>query len=69
MVRQLVKAQFILQDRELTMRLWQEISERNMDRGRIISLLYGCNFHDVESMLVADERYLSLVVPDETPLS
>ena len=63
-VRQLVKAQFVLHDRELTIRLWQEVLERKMDLGRIVNLLYGCNFHDVESMLVADEKYLALVVPD-----
>tara|TARA_E500000178_G_C16695111_1_gene605556 strand:- start:211 stop:561 length:351 start_codon:yes stop_codon:yes gene_type:complete len=68
-VRQLVKAQFVLQDRELTIRLWQEVAERHMDLGRIVNLLYGCNFHDVESMLVADEKYLALLVPDEAARS
>ena len=67
--RQLVKAQFVLQDNELTTRLWQDIIERDMDRGRIINLLYGCHFHDVESMLAADESFLTLVIADEAPLS
>ena len=64
-VRQLVKAQFVLEDRQLTLRLWQDVSERKMDLGRIVHLLYGCSFHDVESMLIADEQYLALVDEEE----
>ena len=35
LARELVTAQFVLADHELTRRLWQEVSDRNLDMGRI----------------------------------
>ena len=60
--RQLVQAQFVLRDRELTNRLWQEVANREMDLGRIINLLYRCSSpEDDEAMRWIDEGYLALV--------
>jgi hypothetical protein len=60
--RQLVQAQFVLRDRELTNRLWQEVANREMDLGRIINLLYRCSStEDDESMRLIDEGYLALI--------
>ena len=60
--RQLVQAQFVLRDRELTTRLWQEVASREMDLGRIINLLYCCSTpEDDEAMRWIDEGYLALI--------
>ena len=60
--RQLVQAQFVLRDRELTNRLWQDVANRDMDLGRIINLLYRCSSpEDDEAMRWIDEGYLALV--------
>jgi hypothetical protein len=60
--RQLVQAQFVLRDRELTTRLWQDVAHRELDLGRIINLLYCCaSPRDVESMRCIDEGYLALI--------
>ena len=54
--RQLVQAQFVLRDRELTTRLWQDVANRDMDLGRIINLLYCCSSpEDDEAMRWIDE--------------
>ena len=60
--RQLVQAQFVLRDRELTNRLWHDVANRDMDLGRIINLLYCCSSpEDDEAMRWIDEGYLALV--------
>ena len=60
--RQLVQAQFVLRDRELTTRLWQDVAHRELDLGRIINLLYCCAFpEDDEAMRWIDEGYLALI--------
>ena len=60
--RQLVQAQFVLRDRELTERLWQDVANRDMDLGRIINLLYRCSSpEDDEAMRGIDEGYLALI--------
>ena len=62
LTRQLVSAQFVLADGQLSARLWQEVAEREMDLGRVINLLYGCSFpEDDRAMQEADDEYLSLV--------
>jgi|TARA_B100001093_G_scaffold84429_1_gene75963 hypothetical protein len=63
MTRSLVQAQFKLDDRELSRRLWQEVADRDLDIGRIINLMYGCWFHqDNEEMIDVDERHLNMIV-------
>ena len=60
--RQLVLAQFVLRDWELTTRLWQDVASREMDLGRIINLLYCCaSPEDDEAMRCIDEGYLALI--------
>ena len=60
--RQLVQAQFVLRDWELTTRLWQDVASREMDLGRIINLLYCCaSPEDDEAMRCIDEGYLALI--------
>ena len=62
LTRQLVSAQFVLADGQLSARLWQEVAEREMDLGRVINLLYGCSLpEDDQAMQEADDEYLSLV--------
>jgi hypothetical protein len=62
LTRQLVQAQFVLRDRELTNRLWQDVANREMDLGRIINLLYRCSSpEDDEAMRCIDEGYLALI--------
>ena len=59
--RELVNAQFVLADQELTRRLWQEVGDRNLEIGRIINLLYRCGCHDDESEMVeVDDKFLQL---------
>ena len=61
--RNLVHAQFRLDDRELSRRLWQEVADRDLEVGRIINLMYGCWFHqDEEEMIEVDNRHLGLFV-------
>lgn len=64
-VRELAHAQFELADGELTARLWQDVAERDLDRGRIIHLLYQCgDLHDDDAVMrFSDEAYLALVDP------
>jgi hypothetical protein len=60
--RQVVQAQFVLRDRELANRLWQDVANRDMDLGRIINLLYRCSSpEDDEAMRWIDEGYLALI--------
>ena len=58
LVRDLVQAQFDRADKELTKRLWQDVSDRNIDLDRVINLMYTVSFHedDVE-MTKVDETY------------
>ena len=61
--RDLVSAQFVLADQELTRRLWQEVGDRDLDIGRIINLLYRCSSHDDDSEMVeVDDAFLQLSV-------
>ena len=63
LARELVTAQFVLADHELTRRLWQEVSDRNLDMGRIINLLYRCSSHEDENEMVeVDNAFLQLTV-------
>ena len=58
LTRELVNAQFNLDDKELICRLWQEVADRGIDINRIIHLMYGCCFHDDdEEMLEVDLKY------------
>ena len=59
--RELVEAQFVLADQELTRRLWQEVGDRNLEIGRIINLLYRCSSHEDESEMVeVDDAFMQL---------
>ena len=61
--RELVDAQFVLADQELTRRLWQEVGDRNLEIGRIINLLYRCSSHQDESEMVeVDDAFLQLTL-------
>ena len=61
--RELVDAQFVLADQELTRRLWQEVGDRNLEIGRIINLLYRCSSHEDESEMVeVDDAFLQLTL-------
>ena len=64
-VRDLVKTQFELGDPELSSRIWQDVADRDMDRGRILHLLYSCHalHDDDEVMRWCDEAYVTLVDP------
>ena len=64
-VRDLVHAQFELADPELSSRIWQDIADRDLDRGRILHLLYSCHdlHNDDEVMHCGDEAYMALVDP------
>ena len=60
-VRDLVLAQFVLGDQELTARLWRDVGDRNLDVGRIVNLLYRCSFHDDDELMrQLDDEFLSL---------
>ena len=66
MTRALVDAQLEWRDAELTSRLWEEVADRGMDRGRLIHLLYSAEVHhDEEAMQNADIAYLQLVDPKD----
>jgi len=61
--RELVDAQFVLADQELTRRLWQEVGDRNLEIGRIINLLYRCSSHEDENEMVeVDDAFLQLTL-------
>ena len=61
--RELVQAQFVLADGELSQRLWQEVAERHLEVGRILNLLYGSCFQDDEAEMTAlDDAFLALGV-------
>ena len=61
--RELVQAQFVLADQELTRRLWQEVGDRNLEMGRIMNLLYRCSSHEDESEMVeVDDAFLQLTL-------
>ena len=63
MTRELVDAQFVLADQELTRRLWQEVGDRNLEMGRIINLLYRCSSHEDDSEMVeVDDAFLQLTL-------
>lgn len=66
-VRDLAHAQFDLADGQLTARLWQDVVERDLDRGRIIHLLFQCgDLHDDDAVMrLRDEAYLALVNPND----
>jgi len=66
-VRDLVHAQFELADPELSSRLWQDVADRDLDRGRILHLLYSCHdlHNDDEVMRCSDEAYVALVDPSD----
>ena len=58
LVRELVNAQFLLADEELTRRLWQEVAHRQIDIDRVINLMYTCSFHEDDyEMTKSDENY------------
>ena len=66
MTRALVDAQLEWRDAELSSRLWEEVADRGMDRGRLIYLLYSVEaHHDEEAMQNADMAYLQLVDPKD----
>ena len=57
-VRELVNAQFVLADEELTRRLWQDVADRDIELDRVINLMYACSFHeDDNEMIKVDETY------------
>ncbi len=59
LAREIVHAQFILADTELTRRLWDEVASRDIDPDRVNNLLYRVSSHeDDESMFYADRDYL-----------
>ena len=60
-VRDLVLAQFVLGDQELTARLWKDVGDRDLDVSRVIHLLYCCTFHDNDELMrQADDEFLAL---------
>ena len=64
MTRVLVDAQLEWRDVELSSRLWKEVTDRGMDRGRLLHLLYSVEAHrDDEALQKADIAYLKLVDP------
>ncbi|MDC3048671.1 hypothetical protein OA162_03065 [Synechococcus sp. AH-736-A19] len=64
MTRALVEAQLEWRDAELTSRLWKDVADRRMDRGRLLHLIYSVEaHHDVEALQNADAAYLQLVDP------
>ena len=66
MTRALVNAQLNWRDAELSSRLWREIADRDMDRGRILHLLYSVEDHqDEEDLQRADMAYLQLIDPKD----
>ena len=63
LARELVHAQFVLADSELSWRLWQDVADRELDVARFLHLLYGgWDVEDDEELLEADQQFLSLKV-------
>ena len=66
MTRALMDAQLEWRDMELTSRLWQEVVDRDMDRGRVLQLLFsGEAPHDEEALQRSDMAYLQLINPKD----
>ena len=66
MTRALIDAQLEWRDAELTSRLWQEVGDRGMDRGRILQLLFSVEApHDDEALQRSDLAYLQLIDPKD----
>ena len=66
MTRDLVNAQLNWRDAELSSRLWREVADRDMDRGRILHLLYNVEAdHDEDALQRADRAYLQLINPKD----
>ena len=64
MTRALVDAQLKWRDAELSSRLWKDVADRGMDRGRLLHLIYSVDaHHDDEALQNADAAYLQLVDP------
>ena len=64
MPRALVEAQIEWRDAELSSRLWKDVADRGMDRGRLLHLIYSVEaHHDDEALQNADAAYLQLVDP------
>ena len=59
--RAIENAQFVLADHELSRRLWQDVSDRDLEVGRILHLLYGgWDLNDNEEIQKADAQFLAL---------
>ena len=66
MTRALVDAQLKWRDAELSSRLWKDVADRGMDRGRLLHLIYSVDaHHDDEALQNADTAYLQLVDPSD----
>ncbi len=66
MTRALSEAQMEWRDAELSSRLWQEVHDRGMDRGRILHLMYNVDTpQDEEALQKVDVDYLQLVDPKD----
>ena len=64
MTRALVEAQLEWRNTELSSRLWKDVADRGMDRGRLLNLIYSVEaHHDDEALQNADAAYLQLVDP------
>ena len=64
MSRALFDAQLEWRDTELSTRLWKEVADRGMDRGRLLHLLYSVETpYDEEALQKADMAYLQLIDP------
>lgn len=64
MTRALVEAQLEWRDAVLSSRLWKDVADRGMDRGRLLHLIYSVEAHqEDEAMQNADAAYLQLVDP------
>ncbi|MDP6181865.1 MAG: hypothetical protein QF527_04245 [SAR86 cluster bacterium] len=58
LTRELVNAQFLLGDDELSKRLWEEVANHNLDPEGIINLMYKCYSHnDLAEMIETDSNY------------
>ena len=66
MTRALVDAQLKWRDAELSSRLWKDVADRGMDRGRLLHLIYSVDaHHDDVALQNADTAYLQLVDPSD----
>ena len=58
LVRQLVQAQMDSTDKELTKKLWKDVTDKGIDLDRVITLMYSCSLHeDDNEMIKVDEIY------------